>query len=197
MNFMWKYWYLEEGKVGMAYLENWSLMGLVYRRVIMMRGYMLWSSPGSSAGKVSTCNTGDPGLIPGLGTSAGEGIGYWLQYSWASLVAQTIKNPPAMWETWVWSLGWEVPLEKGTGYPIQYSSLENSWTEESGRLQSMGSQKVHNCAAFTFILYVILRILELILQAVRSQWNSSNFMMRSTWTKCFTYCGYYNKHLTF
>ena len=42
----------------------------------MMRGYMLWSSPGSSAGKVSTCNTGDPGLIPGLGTSAGEGIGY-------------------------------------------------------------------------------------------------------------------------
>ena len=112
MNFMWKYWYLEEGKVGMAYLKNWSLMGLVYRRVIMMRGYMLWSSPGSSAGKVSTCNAGDPGLIPGLGTSAGEGIGYWLQYSWASLVAQTIKNPPAMWETWVWSLGWEDPWRR-------------------------------------------------------------------------------------
>ena len=48
-----------------------------------------------------TCNAGDPGLIPGLGRSAREGIGYPLQYSWASLVAQLVKNPPAMWETWV------------------------------------------------------------------------------------------------
>ena len=55
--------------------------------------------PGSSAGKESTCNAGDPGWIPGSGRSAGEGIGYPLQYSWASLVAQTVKNPPAMQET--------------------------------------------------------------------------------------------------
>ena len=55
----------------------------------------------------------DPGSIPGLGRSAGEGIGYLLQYSWASPVAQLVKNPPAMWETWVRSLGWEDPLEKG------------------------------------------------------------------------------------
>ena len=55
----------------------------------------------------------DPGSIPGSGRSAGEGIGYPLQYSWASLVAQLVKNPPAMWETPVWSLGWEDPLEKG------------------------------------------------------------------------------------
>ena len=69
---------------------------------------------GSSVGKESTCNAGDPGSIPGLGRSTGEGIGYPLQYSWASLVAQLVKNPPAMWETWVRSLGWENPLEKGT-----------------------------------------------------------------------------------
>ena len=65
--------------------------------------------PSSSAGKESTCNSGDPGSILGSGRSAGEGIGYSLQYSWASLV---VKNPPAIWETWARSLGWEDPLEK-------------------------------------------------------------------------------------
>ena len=54
--------------------------------------------PGSSAGRESTCNAGDPGLIPGSGRSPREGIGYPLQYSWASLVAQKVKNLPAMWE---------------------------------------------------------------------------------------------------
>ena len=68
--------------------------------------------PDSSVGKESTCNAGDPGLIPGLGKCPGEGIGYPLQYSWASLVAQLVKNPPAMRETWVRSLGGEDPLEK-------------------------------------------------------------------------------------
>ena len=67
----------------------------------------------SSVGKESACNAGDPGLIPGLGRSSGEGIGYPLQYSWVSLVAQLVKNPPAMQENWVRSLGWEDPLEKG------------------------------------------------------------------------------------
>ena len=57
--------------------------------------------PGSSAGKESTCKAGDPSLIPGSGRSPGEGIGYPLQYSWAFLVAQIVKNPPAMWETWI------------------------------------------------------------------------------------------------
>ena len=82
--------------------------------------------PGSSAGKESTCSAGDPGLIPGLGRSPGEGIGYQLQYSSASLVAQLEKNRPSVWETWLRPLGWEDPLEKGTGYPLQYSGLENS-----------------------------------------------------------------------
>jgi len=66
----------------------------------------------SSVGEESACNAGDPGSIPGSGRSPGEGIGYPLQYSWVSLVAQLVKNPPAMWENWVQSLGWE-DLEEG------------------------------------------------------------------------------------
>ena len=58
-----------------------------------------WGFPDSSVGKESACNAGDPSLIPGLGRSAGEGIGYPLQYPWVSLVAQLVKNLPAMQET--------------------------------------------------------------------------------------------------
>ena len=68
--------------------------------------------PGSSVGGESTCNAGDPGSIPGLGRSVGEGIDHPLQYSWASLVVQLVKNLPAMQEIWVQSLGREDPLEK-------------------------------------------------------------------------------------
>ena len=66
-----------------------------------------------SDGKESTCDAGDPGLIPELGRSAGEGIGYPLQYSWASLVAQLVKNLPAMQETLVRSLTHDNPLKEG------------------------------------------------------------------------------------
>ena len=69
--------------------------------------------PGNSAGKESACNAGDPGSIPGSGRSPGEGIGYPFQCSWTSLGVQMVKNPHAMWETWVRSLGWEDPLEEG------------------------------------------------------------------------------------
>ena len=55
--------------------------------------------PDGSGGKESACKAGDPGSIPRLGRSPGEGIDYPLQYSWASLVAQTVKNPPAMQES--------------------------------------------------------------------------------------------------
>ena len=85
--------------------------------------------PGSSAGKESTCNAGDPGSIPGSGRSPGEGKGCPLQYSCASLVAQLVKNPPAMWETWVWSLGLEDPGE-GNGYTLIF------WTGEFHGLYS-------------------------------------------------------------
>ena len=69
--------------------------------------------PGSSVGKESACNAGDPGSIPGLGRSLRERIGYPLQYSWSSLVAQLVKTLPAMQETLVRFLGQEDPLEKG------------------------------------------------------------------------------------
>ena len=84
--------------------------------------------PGGSAGKQSACNAGDPGLIPGLGRSPGEGIGYPLQYSWASHVAQLVKNPPAMRETWVRSLGWEDPLEKGKATHSRNLAWRIPWT---------------------------------------------------------------------
>ena len=76
--------------------------------------------PGCLAGEESSCNAGDPGSIPGSGRSAGEEIGYPLYYTWASLLAQLVKNLPAMQETWVRSLGWEDPLEKGKS---TYSSI--------------------------------------------------------------------------
>ena len=75
--------------------------------------------------KKSTCSAGDTGSIPGLGRSPGEGVGHPLQCFWPSLVAQRVKNLPAIQETWVQSLGWEDPLEEGTGNPLQYSCLEN------------------------------------------------------------------------
>ena len=98
----------------------------------------------NSAGKESACNAGDPSSIPGLGRSAVEGIGYPPQYSWASLVAQMVKNLPAMRETWVQSLGWEDPLEKGMDIDSNILAWRIPWTEEPGRLQSMGSLRVRH-----------------------------------------------------
>ena len=86
--------------------------------------------PGSSAGKESACNIGDPDLIPGSGRSTGERIGYTLQYSWTSLMAH-LENPPALQETWVQSLGWEDPLEKGKAThfssPGEFYRLNSPW----------------------------------------------------------------------
>ena len=98
--------------------------------------------PVSSAGKESVCNAGDPGSIPGLGRCPEQGIGHLLQYSWASLVAQLVKNLPAVQKTWVQSLGQEDPLEEDM-QPIPVFLLgEPPWTEVPGQLQSMGSQRV-------------------------------------------------------
>ena len=82
--------------------------------------FILGVFPDSSVGKETTFNSEDPGLIPGLGRPPGDGIGYLLQCSWASVAAQLVKNPPAMRETWVWSLGWKDPLETGKA---TYSSI--------------------------------------------------------------------------
>ena len=84
--------------------------------------------PESSVGKESACNAGDPSLIPGLGRSAEEGIGYPLQYSLASLVAQLVKNLLAIWETRVLSLSWEDPLEKGKATHSNILAWRIPWT---------------------------------------------------------------------
>ena len=81
-------------------------------------------------------------MIPGLGRSPGEGLGYPFQYSWASLVAQMVKNPPAMQETWVPSLSLEDPWRKAWQPTVLFLPGESPWTEEPGRLQSMESQRV-------------------------------------------------------
>ena len=94
--------------------------------------------PDSSVGKESTCNAGDPGLIPGLGRPPGEEIGYPLQYSWTSLVAQLVKNLPAMQETWVQSLGWEDPLEKGKATHSSIQAWRSPWTVYPTGLQRAG-----------------------------------------------------------
>ena len=84
--------------------------------------------PEGSAGKESACKAEDPGSIPGLGRSPGEGKGYTLQYSWASLVARLVKKPSAMWETWVRSPGWEDPLEKGKATHSGILAWRIPWT---------------------------------------------------------------------
>ena len=84
--------------------------------------------PHSSVDKESACNAGDPGSIPGSGRSTGDGMGHPLQYSWASLVAQLVKNWPAVWETWVRSLGWEDPLENGKATHSNILAWRIPWT---------------------------------------------------------------------
>ena len=106
-----------------------------------------WGFSGSSAGKQSACSERDTGSIPGLGRSPREGIGYPLQYSWASLVAQTVNNPPAIQETWVQFLHWEDPLEEGmaTHCSILAWRVPMDRRAEHGGLQSVGLQRVgHN-----------------------------------------------------
>ena len=88
--------------------DCWPSACLLWRNVYLDLGF-----PGSSAAKESTCNTGDPNLISRSGRSPGEGIGYLLKNSWASLLAPSVKNLPAMWETWIQPLDWEDPLEEG------------------------------------------------------------------------------------
>ena len=114
------------------------------------KGPFLLGFPDSSVGKESVCNAGDSDLIPGSGRSAGEGIGYPLQYSWASLVAHLVKNLPAMQEIWVRSLGWEDPLEKGTAtqpilvfWPGEFHGLYSPWgCKESDMTEWLSLQRV-------------------------------------------------------
>ena len=92
--------------------------------------------------KESPCNARDSSFIPGSGRSHGEGIGYPLQHSWASLVAQTVKNSPAMQETWVWYLDWEDLLEEGMTTHSRILAWRILMDREAWRPTSMGSQRV-------------------------------------------------------
>ena len=103
--------------------------------------FLAWGFPGSSAGKESTYNAGDPGSIPGSGRPPAEETGYPLQYSWPSLVAQLVKNLPAMQETWVQSLGWEDPLENRMITPLvfwpgEFQGLYSTWGCSQKRLSN-------------------------------------------------------------
>ena len=92
--------------------------------------------PDSSVGKESACNAGDPGLIPGLGRSTREGIGYPLQDSWASLVAQLGRNPSAMWKPWFDPWVGKIPWRR------ERLPTPVFWPGEFRTIQSMGSQRV-------------------------------------------------------
>ena len=89
-----------------------------------------WGFPCDSSGKESICNGGDLGLIPGSGRYPGEGKGYPHQASWAYLVTWLVKNPPAMKETWVQSLGCEDPLEKKLATHCSLLAWKIPWTED-------------------------------------------------------------------
>ena len=97
--------------------------------VVSVKGF-----PGGPAGKESACNAGYLSSIAGMRRSPGGGLGYPLQYSWASLVAQTVKNPSEMQKTWVQSLGWEDPLEEGMATHSGILAWRIPWTEEPDRL---------------------------------------------------------------
>ena len=84
--------------------------------------------PNCSVGKEPTCNPGDPSSIPGLGRSTEEGTGYTRHCSLASLVAQLVKNLPAVWETWIQPLGWEDPLAKGKANHSSILAWRIPWT---------------------------------------------------------------------
>ena len=99
--------------------------------------------PDSSVGRESTCNAGDQSSIPGLGRSAGEGIGYPLQYSWASLVAQLVKNPPAMQGDLGSNPGLGRSPGEGKGYPLQYYGLEKSMYSPPGHKESDTTERIY------------------------------------------------------
>ena len=107
----------------------------------------------SSVGKESACNGGDPGSIPGLGRPSGEGIGYPLQYSWASLVDQLVKNPLAMWETWVQSLDWEDPLKKGKATYSSILACRIPWTIQSRGHKDLDTTEQLSCTKWLQFLF--------------------------------------------
>ena len=142
-------------------LRNELFSGHVNHNLIIKISF--WN--GGFPGKESVCNAGDSGSIPGSGRSSGEGVGYSLPYSEASLVAQLVKNPPAVWKTWVQSLAWEYPLEKGTATHSNILAWRIPWT-----IQSIYIQYIQT------ICYIVHRLYSLCNHGVaKSQTPLSNF----------------------
>ena len=108
----------------------------------------------NSAVKESTCSAGDPGLIPLWGRYPGEVIDHPLQYSWASLVTQLVKNPPALWETWVRLLDWEDPLEKGMATHSSILAWRIRWTVKSVGVSKSWTQLSNFYVTYTVCLYL-------------------------------------------
>ena len=114
---------------------------------------LLLGFPCSSPSKESACNAGDPSSIPGSGRSAGEGIGYPLQYSWASLLAQLVKNLPAMQETCFGKIFWKRErLTTPVFWPGEFHGLYSSWdrkeldmTEQLSLHFTSRAQRNHQC----------------------------------------------------
>jgi len=125
---------------------HWQPMTVSSSKPFFVCPQYFWGFPDNPVGKEFTCNAGDPSSIPGSGRSPGEGIGYLLQYFWASIVAQLVKYPPAIQETWVLSLGWEDPVEKGKATHSSILAWRIPWD-----LQSMDPQRVgYNWTTLTF-----------------------------------------------
>ena len=119
---------------GSPALPAYSLPSEPPRKPNCFKAMLKQGFPGSSAGKKSSCNAG---LIPGLGRSPGEGTGYPLQYSRASLAAETVKNPPGF-DPWIGKIPWRWAWQP---MPV-FLPGESPWTEEPGGLQSAESQTV-------------------------------------------------------
>ena len=120
-----------------------------YCSFIIKRGF-----PDRSVCKESACNVGDPGTIPGLGRSAAEGTGYPLQYSWASLLAQLVKNPPAMRETWVEKIPWRRErLPTPVFWPGEFRGLYSPWgRKELDRIERLSLSLYYQVAEPEFEL---------------------------------------------
>ena len=137
-----------------------------------------WGFLGSSAGKESTCNIGDLGLLPRLRNSPGEGIGYPFQYSWALLVAQMVKNPPAIWKTWVWSPSWEDPLEKDHNPRVGKMPWRRipDFVPRLGRYPGVGHGNLHQYSCLVSIFLSILAI-------DRGAWWTTVHEVSKMWTQ--------------
>ena len=121
----------------MCLLRRYSVIWLYENLSEASQVALVVKNPSANAGDVR-----DTGLIPGPGRSPGGGHCNPLQYSWAFLMAQTVKNLPAMQETWVQSLGWKDPLEEGMATHSSILAWRIQWTEETCGLWSIGLQRV-------------------------------------------------------